>query len=190
VTYNHSIVPPDLAVAIAVGRDGVPFPSVVEILLLTVTISIIQEAALRIPGIIGYFIGTISAVVIGQATVSAGYVSASVIIVISISVVSSFAISSATLLYTARLINYSLILLAGFFGMYGLINGIVITAWHMVSLHSFSLPYVYPLIPFDREAMKDTLIRAPMRSLKKRFSLLSPNNRSRTNDQGSTAVRR
>ena len=132
VSYNHIIVPPSLAQNIAQGRTDVPFPSFVEIILLTLVISIIREASLRIPGATGYFIGTMSAIVIGQATVSAGYVSASVIIVISISVVSSFAISSSSLLYTTRLINYFLIILSGAFGMFGFINGIVLIVWHMI----------------------------------------------------------
>ena len=186
VAYNHNIVPPNLAIDIAIGRDGVPFPSVIEIVLLTITISVIREASLRIPGPTGYFIGTMSAIVIGQATVAAGYVSASVIIVVSISVISSYAVSSSILLYTTRLINYFLILLAGFFGMYGLINGIVIIIWHMVSLKSFGMPYLYPLVPFDREALKDTIIRAPLSTLKKRFGVLAPTNRTRTSYESRT----
>jgi spore germination protein KA len=182
VTHNHSIVPPELATAIATGRDGVPFPSLVEILLLTIIISIIREASLRIPGATGYFIGTMSAIVIGQAAVSAGYVSASVIIVISISVISAFAVSSSPLLYTTRLINYALILMAGLLGMFGLINGIVVVIWYMLSLKSFGLPYMYPAVPFDREALKDTLIKAPARALQKRFRLLAPTNAARTKE--------
>ena len=180
VTHNHTIVPPELAVAIATGRDGVPFPSLVEVLLLTLTISIIREASLRIPGSAGYFIGIMSAIVIGQAAVAAGYVSASVIIVVSVSVVSSFAVGSTTLLNTTRLVNYALIVLAGFLGMFGLISGILIVIWHMISLKSFGLPYLYPVVPLDGEALKDTLIRAPAKALGKRFSLLAPSNRSRT----------
>ena len=184
VTYNHTIVPPSLALNIASGREGVPFPSVVELFVMTFSIDMIREASLRIAGAVGFFIGVLSAVVIGQASVEAGYVSASVIIVVAIASISSFAISSTTLVYPARLINYFFILLAGIFWMFGLINGIVIVLWHLLSLKSFGVPYFYPFIPFDFEGMKDTFIRAPFSLLKKRSRILAPFNRIRMNKKG------
>ncbi len=180
-TYNHSIVPPTLALNIATGRAGVPFPTVVELLVMTLSMSIIREAALRIPGSVGYFVGALAAVVIGQATVTAGYVSASLIIVVAIATISSFAIGATSLIYPAKLINYFFIILAGVFGTFGLINGIVIVFWHLISLESFAVPYLYPLVPFDFEGMKDTFIRAPFSIMKKRLRLLAPFNRNRMN---------
>lgn len=171
VTYNHSVVPPALALNIAQGRHGVPFPSIVELLIMSLSISIIREASLRIPGSIGFFVGTLAAVVIGQASVSAGYVSASVIIVVAISAISSYAIARTSLVYPARLIDYGLLVLAGVFGMFGLINGIVLVLWHLVSQESFGVPYSYPVVPFDYEGMKDTFIRAPLSMLRKRFTI-------------------
>ena len=179
VTYNQIIVPQSLAVTIAAGREGVPFPSGVELLLMTFGMTIIREAALRIPGSVGYFIGTLAAIVIGQAAVAAGYVSASIIIVVAISEISSFAVATTRITYTSRLINYSFIILAGFLGMFGLICGIVIIFWHLSSLESFGVPYLYPFIPFDLEGMKDTFIRMRLSVLKKRLRILAPFNRVR-----------
>lgn len=178
VTYNHAIVPQSLAVAIATGRAGVPFPSVVELLIMTFAITVIREAAMRIPGSVGYFVGTLAAVVIGQATVAAGYVSASIIIVVATSEISAFAISTSTLVYATRLVNYFFIILAGMFGMFGLINGIAIIFWHLASLESFGMPYIYPMVPFELSAMRDTFVRIGV--LRKRFSILAPFNRMRT----------
>ncbi len=183
VSFNHIIVPGSLAQNIARGREVVPFPSFLEIILLTIMISIIREASLRIPGTTGYFIGTMSAIVIGQASVSAGYVSASVIIVVSVSLISSFAVSSSTMLYTTRIVNYVLIILSGTLGMFGFINGVVLILWHMTTLESFSLPYLYPVIPFDFNAIKDTFVRAPFRKLNKRFDLYTSVNKTRMKDK-------
>jgi spore germination protein KA len=179
VAFNHIVVPESLAQNIAKGRDAVPFPSFLEIILLTIMLTIIREASLRIPGTTGYFIGTMSAIVVGQASVSAGYVSASVIIVISVSVISSYAVSSSSLLYTTRIINYFLIILAGTFGMFGLINGVLLIIWHMTCIESFSLPYLYPVVPFDFNAIKDTITRMPLKKLNKRFGLYTSTNKTR-----------
>lgn len=179
VTYNHSIVPPALALNIASGREGVPFPSIVELLAMTFAVTIIHEASVRMQGSVGYFIGALAAVIIGQSAVSAGYVSASLIIVVLISAISSFAISSTTMVYPSRLIDFFLIFFAGTLGMFGLINGIAIVIWHMTCLKSFGMPYLYPVVPFDGELIKDTFFRAGLRSLDKRSRILAPFNRDR-----------
>lgn len=179
VTYNHTIIPPVLAFTIASGREGVPFPSVVEAILMTFAMSMIREAGLRMPGAVGYFIGTLAAVVIGQQIVNAGYVSASLIIVVAVSGVSAVAISTTTMIYTSRLLNYFFILLSGLFGMFGLISGVIFVIWHLVCQYSFNMPYLYPLIPFEKGGLSDTFIRYWFKSYRKRFRMLAPHNRNR-----------
>lgn len=176
VTYNQSIVPSTLALAIAASREGVPFPTIIEMLLMMVSITIIREAGLRMPQSVAYFVGALAAVVIGQAIVTAGYVSAPLIIVVAISTIASFALSSTTLLYPARILNYSFILLAGFFGIFGVINGLVIVFWYLTSLSSFGVPYLYPLLPFDKNGFKDLFVRMPFKNLNKRMRRLAPGN--------------
>lgn len=183
VTYNHTIVPPSLALNISVGREGVPFPSIIELIGMTIIIDIIREAGIRMPGMIGYFIGTLGAVIIGQAAVTAGYVSASLIIVVAFSAIASFAISSTTLVNPSRLLNYFLILLSGVFGMFGFLNGIFIFMWWMATLESFGVPYLYPVIPIEFGGWKDVFIRAPFRLLKERLNLMAPKNDNKVGDK-------
>lgn len=185
VTYNQSIVPPALALTIAAGREGVPFPSILELLIMTFSIDIIREGALRIPGSVGYFVGTLAAVIIGQSAVTGGYISASLIIIVAVSAISAYAVSSVSLVYPVRLINYFLIILSGTFGMFGLINGVAFIVWYMVSLESFGVPYLYPFIPFDLEGMKDVFIRAGLSSLRGRLDLLAPYNSARVTGKAS-----
>ncbi|MGE5328687.1 MAG: spore germination protein [Deltaproteobacteria bacterium] len=184
VTYNHSITPPSLAMNIASGRGGVPFPTIIELLIMNIAIDIIREAGVRLPGLVGYALGTLGAVVIGQAAVNSGFVSPSVIIVVAIAAIAVFAISTTTMVNTARILNYLFILFAGVFGMFGLISASVIMLWHLVSLESFGVPYLYPVVPFELEGWKDTFIRAQFESLKKRWTIFSPVNRKRIGESG------
>ncbi len=177
VTYNHSIVPPALAMSIADARKGVPFPTVVELLLMTLATDILREAGLRMPGLVGYALGTLGAVVIGQAAVMAGIVSAPVIIVVAISAISVFAIAMTTMVNTSRILNYMFILSSAFFGMFGLISAIIITVWHAISLKSLDVPYLYPVVPFEWEGFKDTFIRPRLSALTSRLKLIAPSNR-------------
>ncbi|GFP76523.1 spore germination protein [Clostridium fungisolvens] len=183
VTYNHSIVPLSLALNISQGREGVPFPSIIELIVMTIIIDIIREAGTRMPGMVGYFIGTLGAVIIGQAAVSAGYVSVSLIIVVAFSAIASFAISSTVLVNTSRIINYFLILIAGFLGTVGLFYGIFIILWRMSILESFGVPYLYPVIPVEFAAWKDVLVRAPFKVLKTKLRLITNNKEEENSDE-------
>ncbi|PJI08597.1 MULTISPECIES: spore germination protein [Clostridium] len=188
VTYNHTIVPPSLALNISQGREGVPFPSIIELIAMTVVIDIIREAGTRMPGMVGYFIGTLGAVIIGQAAVAAGYVSVSLIIVVAFSAIASFAISSTTLVNAARIINYSLILFASVLGIVGLFNGIFIILWRMSILESFGVPYLYPLIPVELKGWRDLLIRAPFKMLKNKLTLMNKANSNESKNEEANKI--
>ncbi|WP_411680287.1 spore germination protein [Clostridium thailandense] len=179
VTYNHTVVPPSLALNISIGREGVPFPTIIELIGMTIIIDIIREAGIRMPGMIGYFIGTLGAVIIGQAAVTAGYVSASLIIVVAFSAIASFAISTTIIVNPSRIINYFLILLSGFFGMFGFLNGIFIILWSMATTESFGVPYLYPIVPIELGTWNDIFFRGPYNKLKKRLNLVAPANNNR-----------
>jgi spore germination protein KA len=179
VTYNHTIVPPTLALSIAAAREGVPFPSVVEVLLMNLFTDILRESGIRMPGVGGYSIGTLGAVVIGQAAVAAGIVSSSVIIVVAISSIAVFAISISSFVNTSRILNYIFILSSAVLGIVGLINAVIFVIWHAISLRSLGIPYLYPVIPFDWEGFKDTFTRPKLGVLTKRTKLLAPLNRVR-----------
>jgi spore germination protein KA len=66
--------------------------------------------------------------------------------------------------------------------MFGLINGVAILLWHLASLESFGVPYLYPLVPFDLVVVKDTFIR--LGDLNKRLRILAPFNRMRMSNEG------
>jgi spore germination protein KA len=133
VTYNQNIMPPALAFSIAKGREDVPFPTIVELLLMTFIIDIIREGGVRMPGAVGFTLGIIGAVVISDAAVSAGIISPSLIIVIAMSALASFAVPAPQLSNTVRVINYSFIVLSGLFGITGYITGVLVLLLFLVS---------------------------------------------------------
>lgn len=178
-TYNHLIMPPDLAIHISSGRKGVPFPSIVEILLLTIVIDLLREASIRLPKALGSAIGILGAVVIGQSAVEAGYVSPVVIIVIAVSAISSFAVPSVALANVARIINYFLLFISNIFGFFGFIMGIIFILWRIVSLRSFGVSLAHPMEVGEVRKMKDIVIRAPWWQQRSRSDLLSPFNKIR-----------
>ena len=81
-SFHQEILPTALLYSILASRENVPFPIILEILLMEISFELIREAGLRVPSPIGPTIGIVGALVLGQAAVSAGIVSPILIIIV------------------------------------------------------------------------------------------------------------
>ncbi|TXK83684.1 spore germination protein [Paenibacillus sp. N3.4] len=167
-TFHPEMLPPNLLVTVAAARENVPFPAIVEAVIMEITFEALREAGLRIPKPIGQTVSIIGALVIGQATVQAGIVSAPMVIVVSITGVASFIIPHFDLGLTFRLLRFPVMLLSASFGLYGIIISIILIYLHLVTLRSFGTPYLSATAPVQFSDWKDVLVRAPWWLMKKR----------------------
>ncbi|WP_081954744.1 spore germination protein [Paenibacillus graminis] len=167
-TYHQEMIPTTLVISLAAQRESVPFPAVVEALLMELTYEILREAGVRIPKNVGQAISIVGTLVIGQAAVSAGFISSAMVIIVSITAISSFVIPETGMAIAARMIRFALIALAGFIGLYGILFGIFIIVLHLASLRSFGMPYMSPIGPYQADDLKDSLLRFPWPRLKSR----------------------
>ncbi|MNP55448.1 Spore germination protein B1 [compost metagenome] len=114
----------------------------------------------------------------------AGIVSASMVIVVSVTGISSFIIPQYNLGLSIRVLRFSFMILAGAFGLYGVFMGILIMLIHMAKLESFGVPYLSPLAPLDSKSLKDVFFRAPWWLMKKRPSFIAKKDVSRISEGG------
>lgn len=156
--FHVGMIPPDLLMAIAGTRERVPFPSVVEVLMMELAFELIREAGLRVPSPIGPTIGIVGALILGQAAVQANIISPIVIIVIALSGLSSFIIIDISMNFAIRITRFLFILTAGFMGIYGITALFIGGLFYLVSLKSFGTPYFAPMTPHSFSS-KDLLIR-------------------------------
>lgn len=157
-TYHAEMIPPDLLLAIAASREKVPFPAVIEILIMELAFELIREAGLRVPSPIGPTIGIVGALILGQAAVQANVISPIVIIVVALGGLSSFAVSDLSLNFAVRLIRFLFVLSAAMMGIYGMTAVFVGGLFYVVSIKSFGVPYLAPLSP-NYKSSKDTIFR-------------------------------
>lgn len=166
VTFHQEMIPTPLLISLAAQREGVPFPALAEALIMEGVFEILREAGIRMPRIIGPAISIVGALVLGQAAVEAGVISAFMVIVVSITAISSFAIPNYSMANAIRLIRFVLMILAGAMGLYGVFMGLNILILHMCKLKSLGLPYMSPIAPKEKSAIKDTVLRYPLWSNK------------------------
>jgi spore germination protein len=175
-TYHYEMIPEALILTLRESRSKVPFPPVIEAMLMEVTIELLREAGARLPTKIGQTIGIVGGIVIGQAAVQAGLTSNILIIAVASSAISSFVIPSYVMSASIRLIRFGLILLAGIWGNFGLMAGIGYIVIHLCGLTSLGTSYLSPIAPTKWSDWKDVFIRGPFSMLSVRPSQVKTTN--------------
>lgn len=180
--FHTQILPTKLFLSFAAARQGVPFPAVVEVLLMELSFELLREAGIRLPGIMGNTIGIVGGLIIGQAAVDANIVSPVVVVLVAFTALCSFAIPNEDFASAFRLLKFIFIILCALMGFYGFLIGLQYVLIHLSLLESFGMPYLTPFVSSERDHgadEADTIIRPPSQWLKKRPIVANPGNRTR-----------
>ncbi|WP_256758934.1 spore germination protein [Cohnella sp. WQ 127256] len=175
-TFHQEMLPTSLLINLASQREGVPFPAFIEALLMEVTYEILREAGVRMPRTVGQAVSIVGTLVIGQAAVQAGIISAVMVIIVSITAISSYVMPSGSMSISVRMLRFIFMGLAASFGIFGILIGIFGLIFHLCNLSSFGIPYMSPLAPFIAQDQKDTLFRLPWPRLLTRPLLVNKKN--------------
>ncbi|WP_036719081.1 spore germination protein [Paenibacillus harenae] len=178
-TFHQELLPTQLLISLAAQREGVPFPAFIEALMMEVTFEVLREAGIRMPRPIGQAVSIVGTLVIGQAAVEAGIVSASMVIVVSITAISSFVITGYSMAISIRMIRFVIMGLAAAFGIFGIVVAMIALVLHLCSLRSFGIPFMSPFAPFIPADHKDTIFRFPHWAQSTRPRLINQKNTTR-----------
>lgn len=165
-TFHQELIPTKLLLSMAAAHEGVPFPAVIEAAIMMMIFEILREAGVRLPRPVGQAVSIVGALVIGESAVSAGLIGAPMVIVVAVTAVAAFTVPSQTDAFA--IVRFGLLVLSGIMGGFGILIGLLAMLIHLISLTSFGTPYLMPLAPFDTQGQKDTFVRAPIWTLKKR----------------------
>ncbi|MFS0728067.1 spore germination protein [Paenibacillus sp. 1P07SE] len=182
-TFHPEIIPTSLLITIASARENIPFPALLEALAMELTFEGLREAGIRIPKPLGQTVSIIGGIVIGQAAVAAGIVSAPLVIVVSITGIASFIVPHFELSTAFRLLRFPVLILGGTLGILGIIVSTYLVYLYLVHLRSFGVPYFQPLAPFIWKDIKDTFVRVPIFLMKERPSSYGSPDRRRQPDK-------
>ncbi|WP_339268788.1 spore germination protein [Paenibacillus sp. FSL W8-0187] len=181
ISFHPGLIPTKLALTIIESRQGVPFPSLIEALIMEVAIEILREAGIRLPKPIGPAMGIVGGLIIGDAAVNAGIVSPFLVIVVAVTAISSFTIPVYSAGITLRVLRFTAMFFAAVLGLFGVVMFFLLLCSHLVILKSFGVPYASPMVPYGISDLKDFLIRFPLKVMKKRPQMLNPKDPDRRN---------
>lgn len=169
--FHTQLLPTSLLLSFAAARQGVPFPAVVEVLLMELSFELLREAGVRLPGAMGNTIGIVGGLIIGQAAVEANLVSPIVVIVVAFTALSSFAIPNEELATAFRILKFYMIAMSAWLGLFGFLAASLSILIHLAGLKSFGIPYLMPYAGAelnDYQDERDSLIRYPLSMMRRR----------------------
>jgi spore germination protein KA len=178
-SYHQEMIPTPLLISMSEGREGVPFPVFVEALLMGTIYEILREAGVRMPRPVGQAVSIVGALVIGEASVQAGLVSQTMVIVVALTAISGFVVPA--LADTAAILRLYFLLPAAVLGLFGWQMAFIALLIHLASLRSFGVPYTTPIMPAHVGELQDVFIRSPLWSMVARPALLSKGRRQGKN---------
>ncbi|WP_419962432.1 spore germination protein [Psychrobacillus sp. BM2] len=174
LTFHYEVIPQAFLVPLSESRALVPFPPVFEALLLEFIIELLREAGARLPTKIGQTIGIVGGIVIGTAAVQAGITSNILLIFVALSALASFTTPSYMMGNVIRVTRFPIIILAGYWGFYGIMLAFCFILIHLLRLSSLGAPYLSPFYPPRLQDMRDSIIRLPFPINTKRPEITRP----------------
>ncbi|KRE55956.1 spore germination protein [Paenibacillus sp. Soil750] len=141
VAVNPEVLRIELALAVAQSRDSVPYPALVEILVVLAILELILEASVRLPKSVGPTITMVGGIIFGQAIVAAKLVSNLIIIILAATTIANSTIVGFQNSLSIRLFKYLIVFLAAIYGVLGILSGLVIVCAYLASLDTFGVPY-------------------------------------------------
>jgi spore germination protein KA len=171
-TFHQDLIPTDFLGGLLSSRSSVPFPGMVEAMVMVLAFEVLLEAGIRLPKAFGQTIGVVGAILIGQVAVIAGLVSPVVVLTIAVTAIASYTLTSLSLSTGVRILRLVLILAAGCFGLFGVMAVFTMVTFHLCAQRSFGVPYLSPFAPLSLGDLKDTFIRVPIWAMRMRPRLL------------------
>ncbi|MCM3628413.1 spore germination protein [Paenibacillus glycanilyticus] len=147
VSVNPDVLRFELAHSIARSRLDVPYPAVIEALLLLCVLELILEAIIRLPSSIGPTITMVGGIVLGQAVVDAKLVSNLLIIILATTTIANAAVVGYQNTYVLRLFKYLLLFLAAILGVLGIMSGLLIICAYIAGNRTLGIPYLQLIRP-------------------------------------------
>ncbi|MEA4885024.1 MAG: spore germination protein [Clostridia bacterium] len=161
-SFNPGILPPSAISTLASSRMGVPYPPVVEVLIMDIALEMLSEASTRLPTYVGGAATVVGGLILGTAAAQAKLVSAVMIIVVAITAIGSFLIPNYQNGLSWRMAKYVYTAFAAFAGIYGIATAGLLLLTYLCSIDVLGVSYLSPFAPWRWNAIaKDTIMIMP-----------------------------
>ena len=175
--FKMQLLPLNLTLTIAKNTKDIPLSPSMEMFLVLFVLEVLKEASIRMPKYVGMSLSVVGALVLGEAAVSAGFLSTPTIIVVAFSGICLYAVPN--FVETGSILRWLFLLTAGSVGPFGLTLCVAFVLYYMLTADSFEMPLLAPFAPMIFSDLKDGLWKFDLLSLRHRPKMYGSKNRTR-----------
>jgi len=179
VSVNVDQIPYTLLSTVIISREGIPFPTFLESLLLLFLFELLREAGVRLPKSVGQTVGIVGGLIIGESLIRAGLASPTLLVIIAVSVVSTFSLVNQSLAGTVSLFRFLILVVSSFLGIYGFFLSLFVILIYLCKLQSFGIAYLEPVVSLKPKDTMAALILNPFRKSRSSSDMLNKRKRER-----------
>ncbi|WP_139787272.1 spore germination protein [Cohnella massiliensis] len=163
---------------IGVNEKG-DLPLILQFILVELGLDLLRLASVHTPAPLVTAMSLISAILIGDIAVQTGLFVNEVILYMAVAAVGMFATPSYELGFANRIVRLVLLVATFLFNAEGFVVGSTVIFVWLALMRSFNAPFMWPLVPFNANALIGVIFRRPIPRSKFRPSI----NRSRDNSK-------
>lgn len=175
--FKMQLIPLGLMLTIASSIQGLPLSPSLEMFLVLLVLEVLKEASIRMPKYVGMSLSIVGALVLGEAAVSAGFVSTPAIIIVAFSGICLYTVPN--FVETGSVLRWLFLVVAGSIGPFGIVVFLAFIIYYLVSSDAFGMPLSAPFAPLVPHDVKDSLVKYNMQSLRTRPKLFRSENKNR-----------
>ena len=175
--FKIQLIPLNLTLTIAGSIRGLPLSPSLEMFLVLLVLEILKEASIRMPKYVGLALSVVGALVLGEAAVSAGFVSTPAIIIVAFSGICLYTVPD--FVETGSVLRWLFLIAAGSMGPFGVVLFIAFLLYYLITADAFGAPPLAPFAPLIKRDMKDSVFKADAYSLALRPAAFKSQNRRR-----------
>ena len=133
------------------AEESTQFPLGAEVLIITLLLEILKEAGIRLPKAVGSAVSIVGGLIIGDAAVKCGLISAPLLILVGLTATASFVIPEIS--EQTSLIRVIFIISGTLAGMTGIACALTLLIANITAMDELSRVYTEPLLPFDKAVL-------------------------------------
>lgn len=158
-----------------------------QFIIASLGVDLIRMASIQTPNVLATSLSLIGALLLGDFAVEVGLFSPEVILYIAIAAISTLAIPGYELALVLDLFRYVFLIMVIIADLWGFVFALLGIFLIMFFTRSFGIPYLWPLIPFDYQALKAYFIRETVLDLSEKrpvaFKPQDPDRLKKTDDK-------
>ena len=164
--FHMEFIPLKFLLTIVSSVRGIPLSPTYEMFFTLLIFEILNEASVRMPKYVGMALSIVGALVLGETAVQAGIVSSPAILIMALSGICLYTVPE--LVGTMSLLRFSVLLVAGTLGGYGILVLSTFLFCYLSSMESFGVAYLSPYSPLVTKDLKDGLLMDNLINMKRR----------------------